>query len=122
MSMALAMEAGIASYVGGAGVGLGCDAGREAASVAAIEVAMICEPALDEQVLQEDGVWLCLATSSIRAMLSVTIPRRAVLSSLPKPPRTVTVQRRNASHGAPHYNEPTGYLFGEKASNRTRAT
>lgn len=22
--------------------------------------------------------------------------------------------KRFASHGAPHYNEPTGYLFGEK--------
>ena len=24
------------------------------------------------------------------------------------------VPRRFASHGAPHYNEPTGYLFAEK--------
>jgi len=24
------------------------------------------------------------------------------------------VTKRFASHGAPHYNEPTGYLFGEK--------
>jgi len=30
-------------------------------------------------------------------------------------PSTV-VGARNASHGAPHYNEPSGYLFGEKPS------
>ncbi|EPQ60752.1 hypothetical protein GLOTRDRAFT_124500 [Gloeophyllum trabeum ATCC 11539] len=30
-----------------------------------------------------------------------------------RPPRCIT-GRRHASHGAPHYNEPTGNLFGEK--------
>ncbi|KAH8102463.1 Ndufb11, NADH dehydrogenase 1 beta subcomplex subunit [Cristinia sonorae] len=24
------------------------------------------------------------------------------------------IGRRNASHGGPHYNEPSGYIFGEK--------
>jgi hypothetical protein len=29
--------------------------------------------------------------------------------------------KRFASHGAPHYNEPTGYLFGEKVRLRRSA-
>lgn len=28
--------------------------------------------------------------------------------------------RRFASHGAPHYNEPSGYLFAEKVKTRQR--
>jgi len=42
-------------------------------------------------------------------MLS-TIPSRVLrLRTVPN-----ALRRRNASGGAPHYNEPTGYLFGEK--------
>ena len=26
------------------------------------------------------------------------------------------ITKRFASHGAPHYNEPTGYIFGEKVT------
>lgn len=40
MSIALDMEAGMASYVGAAGVGAAWGAGREAASAAAMEVAI----------------------------------------------------------------------------------
>ncbi|KZS93083.1 hypothetical protein SISNIDRAFT_486016 [Sistotremastrum niveocremeum HHB9708] len=35
---------------------------------------------------------------------------RAVVPSVSR----LSIQRRWASHGAPHYNEPTGFLFGEK--------
>lgn len=35
------------------------------------------------------------------------------LRALTAAPRRIP-GRRYASHGAPHYNEPTGWLFGEK--------
>jgi len=37
-------------------------------------------------------------------------PSLRVLSAAPRR----VLSRRYASHGAPHYNEPTGWLFGEK--------
>ncbi|GJJ08772.1 hypothetical protein Clacol_002991 [Clathrus columnatus] len=41
--------------------------------------------------------------------IATTIPRRALCV------RTLPIsQTRYASHGTPHYNEPSGYLFGEK--------
>ncbi|KAJ8469440.1 hypothetical protein ONZ45_g16885 [Pleurotus djamor] len=46
--------------------------------------------------------------SSLAALRAST--QRAAL----RRPLSSTISRRNASHGAPHYNEPSGYLFGEK--------
>jgi len=36
------------------------------------------------------------------------------IRSLPTGLRSNIARRRYASHGAPQYNEPTGYIFGEK--------
>lgn len=55
------------------------------------------------------GVALLEAVLSVEIMLSTTL--RAARPCVRRIPG-----RRFASHEAPQYNEPSGYLFGEKAS------
>lgn len=55
-------------------------------------------------------------------LIIVSTPNTSATTLMPPSLRAVTVLprhalgRRHASHGAPHYNEPTGWLFGEKVS------
>lgn len=64
------------------------------------------------------GELFVLDTSQTKATAMNAIARRVVPSAVSR----LSIQRRCASHGAPHYNEPTGFLFGEKVSHDSPLT
>ena len=70
-------------------------------------------------------VWVCLldpSTTQVPNSYGTSAQPVPHIPFMPPPLRVFTsvprhaLGRRYASHGAPHYNEPTGWLFGEKVT------
>jgi hypothetical protein len=116
-SMSLDIEGGIDSAGGATGTeAAGCGAGNEAARASAIvEVAMFLSERWRPEKM-EVGVCPCLyhTMSASRPLALAARSPRLVVARSSTPCASFTA--RHGHHDAPQYNEPSGYLWGEKAS------